>query len=103
MNIDPFKEFKSIQKEGWALFAPLESLTTPAAASLVNYAQVKSGDKVLDVACGTGVVALTAARLGAKVSALDLSPVLLERARFNAKVAEVNIDLCEGDVEKLSY
>ena len=50
----------------------------------------RPGQRVLDVACGTGVVAVTAARRGAKVSGLDLSPVLLERARHNAGLAAVD-------------
>lgn len=100
---DPFKQFKSVQREGWALFTPVEGLTTPAAAKLVNFAAVKAGEKVLDVGSGTGVVAVTAARRGAVVKALDLSPVLLERARWNASVAQVNIDFTEGDVEELPY
>ena len=43
---------------------------------------LRAGDTVVDVACGTGVVAITAARLGAKVTGLDLTPELLERARY---------------------
>jgi SAM-dependent methyltransferase len=100
---DPFAQFKSMQREGWALFTPVEGLTTPAAAKLVNFAGVKPSEKVVDLACGTGVVAVTAALRGATVKALDLSPVLLERARFNASVAKVNIDFTEGDVEALPY
>ena len=61
------------------------------------------GQQVLDVGCGTGVVAVTAARAGAQVKALDLSPVLLERARWNADMAGVNIEFTEGDAESLPY
>jgi SAM-dependent methyltransferase len=59
--------------------------------------------RVLDVACGTGVVAVTAARLGAIVTALDLTPQLLERARENAGLAQVQIEWHEGDVEELPF
>jgi SAM-dependent methyltransferase len=58
---------------------------------------------VLDVGCGTGVVAVTSARLGARVTGLDLTPALLERARENALVANLEIDWREGDVEKLPF
>ncbi|MBI2836812.1 MAG: class I SAM-dependent methyltransferase [Acidobacteria bacterium] len=102
-TIDPFTQFKAIQKEGWAAFAPLEAITTMPAAKLVSFAGVANDHNVLDVACGTGVVAVTAARRGAKVEGLDLSPALLERARQNAKTAEVDIDFTEGDVEALPY
>lgn len=100
---DPFAQFKQAQREGWAYFAPLETFTTQPAAELVKFAAVQSGQKVLDVACGTGVVAVTAARRGAQVSALDLTPELLVRARENAELAEVTLDVREGDVEQLPF
>ena len=46
---------------------------------------------------------MTAARHGAQVRALDLSPVLLERARWNADTAGVAIEFTEGDAEALPY
>jgi len=101
--MDAFDTFKQNQREAWAHFAPLELLTTPPAARLVAYAGVKAGDGVLDVACGTGVVAVTAARLGARVTGLDLTPELLQRAQENAAIAKVAIDFHEGDVEQLPF
>ena len=95
-SMDPFESFKAAQKAGWSHFAPLEMFTTSAAAQLVKHARVRAGQRVLDVACGTGVVAVTAARLGAQVAGLDLTPALLERARENAQIAGVNIDWRRG-------
>jgi SAM-dependent methyltransferase len=103
MSNDPFAKMKAAQREGWAFFAPLELITTPAAAKLVRFAGVQPGQKVLDVGCGTGVVAVTAARLGATVTALDLTPELLEKARENAQIAKVSIEFLEGDVEALPF
>ena len=100
---DPLARFKEAQREGWAHFAPLEALTTPAAAGLVRRASPRAGQRVLDVACGTGVVAVTAARLGARVTGLDLTPELLERARENARIAGVQIEWHQGDVEQLPF
>lgn len=100
---DPFKKFKATQREAWSLFAPAAIFTAIPAAKLVKFAQVTQGQRVLDVGCGTGVVAVTAARRGAKVSGLDLSPELLQRARENAKTAGVDIDFTEGDAEALPY
>jgi SAM-dependent methyltransferase len=100
---DPFAKFKDTQREGWASFTPVEIMTTPPAAKLVKFAQVGPGQRVLDVGCGTGVVAVTAARQGAKVSGLDLTPSLLERARENAGIAGVDIEFVEGDAEALPY
>ncbi len=100
---DPFTQFKSVQKEGWALFAPVEILTSGPAAKLVNYAKIERGQTVLDVGCGTGVVAVTAARKGARVKGLDLSPVLIEKAKWNASLTGTEIDFREGDAEALPY
>ena len=101
--MDPLAQFKESQKQGWAHFTPLEMFTTPAAAHLVAHANIAAGQRVLDVACGTGVVAVTAARLGAQVSALDLTPQLLERARENAELAGVRVEWREGDAEQLPF
>jgi SAM-dependent methyltransferase len=101
--MDPFESFKAAQKEGWAKFAPFEVRTIPCAAQLVKRAGVRAGQRVLDIACGTGVVAVTAARLGARVTGVDLTPELLDHARENARIAQVEIDWLEGDVENLPF
>ena len=100
---DPFLQFKQSQKQGWAYFSPLEALTIPQAPRLVRHAKVRSGYKVLDVGCGTGVVAITAAKLGAHVAGIDLTPELLERARQNASISKLSIDWREGDAENLPF
>ncbi len=101
--MDPFQSFKEAQKLGWAHFAPLEVFTTSVAARLVKHAKVQAGQRVLDVGCGTGVVAVTAARRGATATGLDLTPALLARARENAQISGVEIDWREGDAENLPF
>lgn len=104
MTDDIFAEFKSGQREMWSSFAPTAVLTTPVAGHLVAFAGVEPGEKVLDVACGTGVVAVTAAGRGAITSGIDLTPALLEHARENEKIAACGpIDWTEGDAERLPY
>jgi SAM-dependent methyltransferase len=100
---DPFAEFKAKQREGWAHFAPIEAQTTPTAARLIRFSGVKAGDRVLDVGCGTGVVAITAARLGAKVTGLDLTPELLARAKEHTTLLGLDITWREGDAENLPF
>ncbi len=102
-SADPIASFKAAQKAGWVHFTPLEMFTTPAAAQLLRHAKVRADDSVLDVGCGTGVVAVTADRMGARVTGLDLTPALLVRARENARIAGVQIEWHEGDVENLPF
>ena len=85
------------------MFAPQAIFTVPPAALLVHFAGIRAGDDVLDVACGTGLVAITAARAGAKVRGLDLAPALLVDARKNAALIGANIEFTEGDVEAMHY
>ncbi len=101
---DSFAGFKARQREMWSSFAPTAALTTPVAGHIVEFAGVRAGEEVLDVACGTGVVAITAARCGANVSGLDLTPELLEHARENEKIAACGaVEWTEGDAERLPY
>ena len=103
MSTDPYAQLKAVQRDAWAMFSPQAIFTVPPAARLVAYSGVRAGEKVLDVACGTGVVALTAARQGALVSGLDLAPALLEEARKNAAIIDAKIEFIEGDVEAMPY
>jgi SAM-dependent methyltransferase len=101
---DPFAELKTRQREMWASFTPTAMFTTPVAGELVKFAGITPGETVLDVGSGTGVVAITAARAGARVTGLDLTPELLEQARENARIAKVEtIVWTEGDAESLPY
>src|SRR5689334_15754741 len=59
--------------------------------------------RVLDVACGTGNLALPAARLGASVTGVDIAPNLIEQARETARREGLNAQFDEGDAENLPY
>ena len=102
-TVDAIAQFKLTQKENWKRFAPLEAVTTSAAGGLVRFAGIQPGMRVLDAGCGTGVVAITAARLGATVKGADLTPQLLERARENSQIADANVGWTEADVEQLPF
>jgi SAM-dependent methyltransferase len=101
--MDALDQFKANQKAAWATFALLENLTGTAAPHLVRFAGIRTGEQVLDVACGTGVVALTAARVGANVQGIDLTPELIQRARENAALMKVAATFQEGDAEALPF
>jgi SAM-dependent methyltransferase len=73
-------------------FGQLARYSADKAAEFVAQLDIQPGMKVLDVACGTGNLAIPAARAGAKVTGLDIAPNLLEQATFE-----------EGDAEQLPY
>lgn len=103
--IDPIEQFKAKQRETWALgnFGEIATFTTFAAGHLVRFAGIERGQAVLDVGTGTGVVAVTAARKGARVTGLDLTPELIEQAKASAQVGGVQVQWDVGDAERLPY
>ena len=70
---------------------------------LLDRVGVDPGQAVLDVATGTGNVALRAAVAGADVVGLDLAPELFETAHQRAEALGVEIDWVPGDAEDLPY
>ena len=79
--------------------AALHRAWEPLAAVVCDVAAVAPGERVLDAATGDGNVALEAARRGARVSACDLSPAQLERAR--ERPGADGVDWVTADVEAL--
>ena len=75
----------------------------PVQDQLVNLLQIGAGDRVLDLASGTGDVAIRAARAGAAVSAIDSAGPMIEKARAKAEEEGAEIAFEEGDVEYLPY
>jgi ubiquinone/menaquinone biosynthesis C-methylase UbiE len=70
---------------------------------LVTAAGVRRGDRVLDVAAGTGNAAVPAALTGADVVASDLTPELFAAGRAFAASKGVDLSWEEGDAEALPY
>jgi ubiquinone/menaquinone biosynthesis C-methylase UbiE len=70
-------------------------LVEPAVLSLLD---LKKGENVMDVACGSGVMARRFAELGARVTALDFSAALIERAQERGQKSGSPIDYAVVDV-----
>ena len=86
--------------------APFERIAAGAAASheaVVRALDLVPGTRMLDVATGTGAVALRAAERGAVVTAMDIAPQLLDRARAAAREAGLAIEFCVADAEQLPF
>jgi SAM-dependent methyltransferase len=81
----------------------VETFLTPLGPRLADACRLGPGTRVLDVAAGTGNAAIQAALAGARVTASDLTPELLEAGRARAEAAGVVLDWVEADAERLPF
>lgn len=88
---------------GGADYEQIARLFAPIHDELVSRLEPRAGDRWLDLATGTGDVALRAARAGADVTALDLATALLDQARAKAATAGLDVAWTLGDVQNLPY
>jgi ubiquinone/menaquinone biosynthesis C-methylase UbiE len=70
---------------------------------LVAACDISAGQRVLDVAAGTGNVAVRAAEAGARVVASDLTPENFEAGRREARARGVEVEWVEADAEALPF
>ncbi|MBL7497165.1 methyltransferase domain-containing protein [Frankia sp. CNm7] len=99
-------ELKQSHRATWAAgdyAAVAELIDESPPRDLLARVELAPGARVLDVATGTGNVALRAAAAGARVVGLDLTPELFETARRRAHEHRVAVDWVEGDAEELPY
>lgn len=90
----------------WALgdYKSLGRVVPPVSAKLTRLVKVDPTDSVLDVACGFGNTAITARRIGAKVTGIDITPELLSLAKEEESIAGFNdIVWKEGNAENLPF
>lgn len=96
---------KRRQQQVWASadYAAVATLIMPMAEHLAQAADLRPGDRVLDVATGSGNAALAAARCGCQVTGIDYVPGLLERGRERAAAERLPVTFAEGDAEDLQF
>lgn len=98
------RELKAKHRATWALgdYPDVAERVIPTlGAVLVEACRVAEGDRVLDVAAGTGNAAIPAAERGARVLATDLTPELLEAGRRKAAGRDLDLEWREADAEAL--
>jgi ubiquinone/menaquinone biosynthesis C-methylase UbiE len=78
-------------------------ITVPLARELVEAVELRPGARVLDVACGTGHVALEAARMICDVTGIDYVPELVEVARRRAQAEDLEVHFQVADAEALPF
>jgi SAM-dependent methyltransferase len=100
-----FEALKSRLKATWIAgdFGQIAKATASGAEDFIKRLNLRAGMKVLDVACGSGNLALPAARMGAIVTGVDIAPNLIAQARENAEREGLQIQFDEGDAEALPY
>lgn len=84
-------------------FGQVAKIIESAADEFIARLELKPDERVLDVACGNGNLALPAARAGAVVTGVDIATNLVEQARARAASAGLTIRFDEGDAENLQY
>ncbi|MBM7512262.1 ubiquinone/menaquinone biosynthesis C-methylase UbiE [Nocardioides cavernae] len=96
-------ELRDKQQKVWSSgdYNKIAALTVPVSEHLVDHVGVGPNERVLDVATGTGHVALAAARRSAESVGIDYVPELLEIARRRAEAEDLVVELAEADAEHL--
>lgn len=84
-------------------FGEIAKSIETGAEEFVARLDLKPGMKVLDVACGTGNLAIPAAHAGADVTGIDIAPNLIEQANARAAAEGLNAVFEIGDAEALPY
>jgi ubiquinone/menaquinone biosynthesis C-methylase UbiE len=101
----PLEELKAKQHQIWSNgdYGKVAWVTVPLAERLCDAVQLRPGSSVLDVACGTGHVAIEAARTFCDVTGIDYIAELVETARRRAAAEGLTITFEEADAESLPF
>jgi SAM-dependent methyltransferase len=105
MNTPPIDQIKASMRSTWMAgdFGVVARTIASGGGAFIDRLHIPPGATVLDVATGTGNLALPAARTGAIVTGIDIAPNLLVQARERATAEGLTIQFDEGDAEALPY
>lgn len=104
-SVPTLTDVKARQQKMWSSgdFGRIAWLTAPLGDVLCETVDLRPGAQVLDVATGTGHVALAAARRFCGATGVDYVPALLEGGRRRAEAEALSVDFREGDAEHLPF
>ncbi len=105
-SVEDDRELKSKHRALWAAGdypAVAAELIPELGPTLVAATDIRPGDRVLDVAAGSGNASIPAAATGAVVTASDLPPELFDAGRRNAAQRQVDLEWVEADAEALPF
>ena len=108
MSTSPAPDFAAItgrQQATWALgdFNILAQQIMPVSEALIQAVDPRPGERVLDIACGSGNAALIAARRYCDVTGIDYVPALIDRAKQRAAADGVSVDFRVADAQALPF
>ena len=100
-----YQTITSNQRQTWSQgdFHEIARLNIVMAEAICEAGDLRAGERVLDVACGSGPAALVAARRYCEVTGIDFVPSLLERARMRASAEGFDVDFLEADAQDLPF
>jgi 2-polyprenyl-3-methyl-5-hydroxy-6-metoxy-1,4-benzoquinol methylase len=101
----PIQHLKDSMRATWMAgdFGVVAKTISVDGEAFASRLAIPSGARVLDVACGTGNLAIPIARQGAIVTGVDIAPNLLAQARERAAAEGLAVTFDEGDAEQLPY
>ena len=82
---------------------PIARSYAAGAQEFITRLGVHRSESVLDVACGTGNLAIPAAKTGAHVRGIDIAPYVIAQARLEARAAGAKVDFNVGNAESLPF
>jgi len=109
INLEPavldLPSIRARQKATWESgdFGEVAKFNEPAAKEFMARIALPWGASVLDAACGTGNLAVIAARRGCRVQGLDIAANLIAQARERARLDALDIEFTEGDAEAMPF
>jgi SAM-dependent methyltransferase len=104
-NIIDYPKITSSQRQSWSRgdFHEIARLNVVMAEAMCDVGELRAGERVLDVGCGSGTAALVAARRYCQVYGIDYVTALLDRARTRAVADGLEAEFLEADAQELPF